>query len=91
LNKRKAKNHKVKNNFVDAYCLTTADFQTFYFSTEHRDSTSRDIAMMTYANGIFSDIQDLRGDINSKEFEAHSWISSDGKFLFFESKEDILG
>jgi len=72
--------------FVDAYCMTTADFQTFYFSTEHRDNTSRDIAMMTYTNGTFSEPQDLIGNINSKEFDAHEWISVDGSFLIFDSQ-----
>ena len=71
--------------FVDAYCLTTADFQTFYFSTEHRDNTSRDLAMMIYLNGTFSEPQDLLGNINSKEFDAHEWISADGSLLIFDS------
>ena len=71
--------------FVDAYCLTTADFQTFYFSTAHRDSTSRDIALMTYANGTFAKPQDLIGDINSNEYDAHAWISANGSFMIFDS------
>jgi Tol biopolymer transport system component len=71
--------------FVDAYCVTTADFQTFYLSTEHRDSTSRDIAVMSYASGIISEPRDLGGDINSNAFDAHAWISADGSFLIFDS------
>jgi Tol biopolymer transport system component len=71
--------------FVYAYCLTTADFHTFYFSSAHRESSNRDIAMMTYANGVFSEPQDLIGDINSKEYDAHSWISVDGSFMIFDS------
>jgi len=70
---------------VEAYCLTTSDFQTFYFTTEYRDSTSRDIAMITYANGSFLEPQVLSGDINSKEYDAHSWISADESFLIFDS------
>lgn len=72
--------------FVDAYCVTTADFQTFYFSTEHRETTSRDIAMMVFSNGVFSEPQDLKGDINSVEFDAHGCISADESFMIYDSR-----
>lgn len=71
--------------FLDAYCVTTADFQTFYFSTEHREATSRDIAMMVFSNGVFSKPQDLKGDINSVEFDAHGCISTDESFMIYDS------
>ena len=56
-----------------------------YFSTNHRDNTSRDLAMMIYANETFSEPQDLAGNINSKEFDAHGWISAAGSSLIFDS------
>jgi Tol biopolymer transport system component len=70
---------------VEAYCLTTSDFHSFYFTTDYRDSTNRDIAMITYANETFSETQELKGEINSNEYDAHSWISADGSFLIFDS------
>jgi hypothetical protein len=71
--------------FYDAYCLVTADLRTFYFSTDHREQTSRDIATLTFQDGTFSDVQDLRGDINSKEFDAHAYIAAGGDLMIFDS------
>lgn len=71
--------------FTDAYCLTTADFRTFYMSTEHREDTSRDLARMILEKGTFSSPRDLPGDINSDEFDAHASISADGSYLVFDS------
>jgi hypothetical protein len=70
--------------FLDKYSVSTIDFKKFYYSTEHREASSRDIAVIDYSDGIFSNPRDLIGDINTKEFEAHSYISSDGKYMLFD-------
>ena len=71
--------------FTDAYCVTTADFEVFYYSTESNENTDRDIAKMTLANGILSEQQNLEGDINSKAWDAHACISTDGSLLVYDS------
>ncbi len=70
--------------FVDAYCLTTKDFRTFYFTTERSEETSKDIGLMTLDHGIFSEPMKLEGGLNSKEWEAHGSISHDGSFMLFD-------
>ena len=71
--------------FVDAYCVVTADFQTFYFSTESREATSKDIAMMSFENGRFSEPQELSGHLNSTEWDGHGYISADGSYMIYDS------
>lgn len=71
--------------FVDAYCVVTADFQTFYFTTESREVTSKDIAMMSYENGHFSEPQELSGHLNSTEWDGHGWISAEGSYMIYDS------
>jgi Tol biopolymer transport system component len=73
---------------TDKYCVTTADFRTFYFTTDSERDTSRDIAMMIYTDGVFSVPRDLRGEINSDAYDAHSSISSDGSLMVFDSLRD---
>ena len=82
---RKGDSWREPRFLVDAYCLTTADFQTFYFCTPASEETSRDIAMMTYENGEFSIPEKLKGEINSEQFDAHGCISHDGGMLVFDS------
>lgn len=72
--------------FHEAYCVVTADLHTLYFSTDHREETSRDIAMMTFQDGAFFDVQDLKGDINSKDFDAHAYIAAGGDVMIFDSQ-----
>jgi len=76
--------------FVYAYCLTTRDFQTFYFTTESSDKTSKDIGQMTFDNGAFSQPTELPGDLNSHEWEAHSSISPDGSYMLFDRIESTF-
>ena len=70
---------------IDEYCMTTTDFETFYFSTSASEETSRDLAFMTYKNGVFSAPEKLKGDINSDQFDAHGCISADGSYITFDS------
>ena len=76
--------------FVDAYCLTTKDFQTFYFTTERSEETSKDIGQMTLDHGIFSEPGKLEGELNSEEWEAHGSISPDGSFMLFDRVESTF-
>lgn len=70
--------------FYEAYCMTTADFQTFYFTTDRSDETSKDIAQINFKDGVFSEPLKLPGELNSKEWEAHSCISPDGNYMLFD-------
>jgi hypothetical protein len=71
--------------FHEVYNLVTADLHTLYFSTDHREQTSRDIAALTFQDGMFSDVRDLKGEINSKEFDAHAYIATGGDLMIFDS------
>jgi Tol biopolymer transport system component len=70
--------------FADAYCLTTEDFRTFYFTTERSEETSKDLGLMTLDKGVFSEPMKLEGELNSEEWEAHGSISHDGSFILFD-------
>ena len=70
--------------FADAYCLTTKDFRTFYFTTERSEETSKDLGLMTLDKGVFSEPMKLEGELNSEEWEAHGSISHDGSFILFD-------
>jgi Tol biopolymer transport system component len=70
--------------FFNAYCMTSADFKTFYFSTEKDKKTSRDLAMVQWDNGDFLTPEKLKGSINSDEWEAHGCISPDGTYIIFD-------
>ena len=76
--------------FVYAYCLTTEDFRTFYFTTERSEETSKDIGQMTLYHGIFSEPMKLEGGMNSDEWEAHGSISPDGSFMLFDRVESTF-
>ena len=76
--------------FVDAYCLTTQDFRTFYFTTERSEETSKDIGRMNLENGVFSEPTKLEGGLNSEEWEAHGSISPDGSFIIFDRVESTF-
>lgn len=76
--------------FADAYCLMTQDFHTFYFTTEEREETSKNIAQMMYKNGVFSAPEDLPGELNSSEREAHGYISPNGTYMLFDRIEQTF-
>ncbi|UCE24491.1 MAG: PD40 domain-containing protein [Candidatus Zixiibacteriota bacterium] len=76
--------------FADAYCLMTQDLETFYFTTEKREQTGKDIAQMTFENGSFLKPVDLPGEVNSPGFEAHEYISPDGTYLLFDRIEETF-
>lgn len=69
--------------FVAAYCLNTNDFKTFYFTTEKDDNGKRDIGVMQYENGVISEPIKIKGDLNTKENEAHGVISPNGDYILF--------
>ncbi len=69
--------------FIDAYCLNTNDFRTFYFTTENSDTSGRDLAVFTYSNGEISGITTLEGELNATDYEGHGVISPDGDYLLF--------
>jgi hypothetical protein len=70
--------------FFNAYCMTSADFKTFYFTTERDKKTSNDLAMVQWDNGDFLNPEKLKGSINSDEWEAHGCISPDGTYIIFD-------
>ena len=76
--------------FIDAYCLTTENFRTFYFTTERSEETSKDIGLITLDHGIFSEPMKLEGELNSEEWEAHGSISHDGSFMLFDRAESTF-
>ena len=83
ISERKVKGWSEPKFFVDAYCLNTNDFKTFYFTTENDDNRSRDIGVMQYENGVFSEAKKIKGDLNTKEYEAHGVISPNGDYILF--------
>ncbi|OGU61390.1 MAG: hypothetical protein A2V66_16070 [Ignavibacteria bacterium RBG_13_36_8] len=76
--------------FVDAYCLNTNDFNTFYFTTEKDENGTRDIGFMLYENGKFSEKIKLKGELNTKEYEAHGVISPNGEYILFDGDDYTL-
>lgn len=70
---------------VEDYCVTTPDFRTFYFTTERRETTNKDLGVRSLEDGTFSEPQDLRGGINSDAWDAHGYVSSDGSFILYDS------
>ncbi|MBN2415474.1 PD40 domain-containing protein [bacterium] len=73
--------------FHEGYCLNTNDFHVFYFTTDRREKTSKDIAVMTRENGFFSEPANVPGELNSPEWEAHAVISPDGQYILFDRVE----
>ncbi len=73
--------------FVDAYCLTTIDCRTFYFTIERREETSKDIGQMNLDNGTFFEQLKLEDGLNSEEWAAHGSIYQDGSFMLFNRVE----
>ncbi|MCH4889604.1 hypothetical protein EZV73_18625 [Acidaminobacter sp. JC074] len=70
---------------IDAYCVTSADFETFYASPikgQHKD----DIVTFTYKEGVFSDFHSL--DFNTDAMETHPYISPNGDFILFDGIRD---
>jgi Tol biopolymer transport system component len=72
--------------FHEAYCMVTADFHSFYFTTDRSEETSRDIARLTFRDGTFSEVQELRGDLNSREYDGHAYVAGGGNTLVFDSQ-----
>ena len=70
--------------FFEGYCLNTADFKRFYFTTERQKNTNKDLAQVDRKNGHFLKPDKLKGNINSDEWEAHGYISPNGKFIIFD-------
>jgi hypothetical protein len=78
--------------FHEAYCITQDLDGVLYFNTDHRENSSRDIAMMRLVEGAFSEAVDLPGDANSAFFDAHPAVAPDGSFILFDSlRPDSLG
>ncbi|UCE61013.1 MAG: PD40 domain-containing protein [Phycisphaerales bacterium] len=70
---------------LDEYCVSTHDFHTFYFNSEHHKAGNRDLEMRTYDKGAFSEPRYLKGSLNSEAFDAHGVISADGSLMLFDS------
>lgn len=71
---------------VDGDCFPTSLSQDgtelyIYRSNEYRG----DLYVSNYKNGVWSKIRKLNGNINTKYWESHACISSDGKTLYFTS------
>jgi len=69
---------------IDEYCVTTADFQTFYASPIKGDYKN-DIIQFEYNNGEIVNLKPLSGIINTSFLETHPTISPDESFLIFDS------
>ncbi|MFC1530353.1 hypothetical protein ACFL6R_06525, partial [Gemmatimonadota bacterium] len=70
--------------FHEGYSMTSALDGWFYFCTEHREGTSRDLARFRIETGAPTLPEDLTGAINSEHWEAHPWISPDGTLVLFD-------
>ena len=64
--------------FHEAHSIVQDLDGVLYFNTEHRESSSRDIAMMRVQDGAFTEAEDLPGDANSDYFDAHPAVAPDG-------------
>lgn len=71
---------------VAQYTVTTEDFKNFYCTAEPRPGMDRDICMMTYRNGVFSEPTHLRGGLNSEWWDSHGCISPDGSYIVFDAQ-----
>jgi len=71
--------------FNPAYCITAALDGSLYFSSDHRDETSRDIMTFRRDEDGFTEPQALAGGVNTDYFDAHSVIAPDGSFILFDS------
>jgi len=70
--------------FHEGYCITSALDGSYYFCTDHRENTSRDLARFRIEAGEPTASQDLSGTVNSVNFEAHPWVSAEGDLLLFD-------
>ncbi|MFG1690973.1 hypothetical protein ACGF5M_02255 [Gemmatimonadota bacterium] len=78
--------------FHEAYNIVQDLDGVLYFNTEHRESSSRDIATMRLEDGAFTEAEDLPGSANSDQFDAHPSVAPDGSFILFDSlRPDSLG
>lgn len=68
---------------VDAYCVTTVDFETFYYSPI-KGENANNIMQFTYKDGLISDHK-LIENINSDFMDCHPVISPTGDFIIFDS------
>ncbi len=71
---------------VDAYCTSTADFETFYFGFGPDAPEGREVGCVKRENGEFTGKRVLPGQANSPEWEAHPCISPDGTYIMFDSQ-----
>jgi hypothetical protein len=77
--------------FHEAYSVVQDLDGVLYFNTEHREHSSRDIAMMRFEDGAFTEAEDLPGDANGALFDAHPAVAPDGSFILFDSGPNVLG
>ncbi len=78
--------------FHDAYSVVQDLAGVLYFNTEHREHSSRDIAMLRFEDGAFTGAEDLPGEANSAYFDGHPVVAPDGSFILFDSQRpDSLG
>ncbi|GEM_PF-914617 len=74
---------------IDAYCVSTADFKTFYASPI-KGPYKDDLVMFELDQGKYSEMQQL--SISSDAIEIHPFISPDQSYLLFDSnREGIMG
>jgi len=70
--------------FHEAYCITAALDGWFYFCTDHREETSRDLARFRIESGEPTAAEDLPGSVNTVQWEAHPWVSAEGDLILFD-------
>lgn len=69
--------------FSDAYCITsTRDGEMFSSGGDRED---RNIMTFRKTDGGFTPPEAVAGGVNTDAFEAHSFVSPDGKFILFDS------
>ena len=78
--------------FHTGYCLVQDLAGSFYFNSDSRETTNRDLVMTQLHDGQFTAPTDLPGDVNSLYWEAHPCIDPGGRFILFDSiRPDSLG
>lgn len=69
---------------VDEYCVTTSDFETFFYSVSDNGQPDN-IKQFTLDNNNVSDKILLPGKVNSDSLDVHPVISPNGDFIIFDS------
>lgn len=70
--------------YSEAYCITSSMEGDLFFSGG--DQNNRNILTFRETDVGFTEPRDLVGGVNTEAFEAHSYVSPDGRFILFDSE-----